>query len=131
MTIYEVNIRVLSESFEEYAEWLDGHIREMLELDGFIAANWLEVEEDEEAKELEEAVRQAVRLDESVPAELREAAATPVNTRLLTIQYRLRDRESLDRYFADHAQRMRQDGKERFGDMFAATRRIMHLVNRY
>lgn len=125
MIIYEVNIRILAELAEEYAEWLDDHIRRILEIDGFVSAERFDVEEDEEARALEQAVRQAVRLDESIPAELRDAASVTVETRLFTVHYRLRDRESLERYFEFHAERMRQEGVERFGDSFSATRRVM------
>ena len=125
MIIYEVNIRILAEAAEDYAVWLDDHIRQILEIDGFVSAEWFEVEEDQETRELEQAVRQAVRLDESIPAELREAAAVSVETSLFTVQYRLQDRYSLERYLMLHADRMRRDATERFGDKFAATRRVM------
>ncbi len=131
MTIYEVNVRVLTEIADEYEIWLNDHIEEILLIDGFESAEWFVVEEDKETKDLEEAVRQAVRLDESVPAEIREAAASPVETRLYSIQYRLRDRASLDHYFNFHAERLRQEGIERFGTKFAATRRVMKLYRIY
>lgn len=131
MTIYEVNIRVLSDAYTEYTTWLEEHIQEMLQLDGFLAAEWFEVELDQETQELEEAVRQAVRLDESVPAELREAVATPIHSRMLTIHYQLSDRDSLEDYFTDHADRMRNKGMERFGEMFAATRRVMKRTKQF
>ncbi|MCB0713972.1 MAG: DUF4286 family protein [Ignavibacteriae bacterium] len=127
MTIYEVNIRALKEIADSYETWLSTHINEIIQLDGFISAEWSLVEEDQETKDLEEAVRQAVRLDESVPHEIREAAAAPVETKLYCIQYRLRDRESLENYFTHHVESMRQDGIDRFGTKFAATRRVMKL----
>ncbi|MCE2502760.1 MAG: DUF4286 family protein [Chlorobi bacterium] len=131
MTKYEVNIRVLNEIAEEYEAWLDQHIKEILKIDGFFSAEWFEVEEDKEAKEIEEAVRQAVRLDESVPVDIREAAAAPVETKHYSIQYRLIDRDSLDSYFTYHAEQLRQDGFDRFGSKFAVTRRIMKLYRIY
>lgn len=127
MTIYEVNIRILAEAADEYAEWLDDHIRQILKIEGFVSAEWFEVEEDQEVRALEQAVRQAVRLDESVPVELREAAAMPIETRLFTVHYRLRDRQSLEHYLEFHAPAMRRDGVERFGDKFSATRRVMQV----
>ena len=131
MTIYEVNVRVLSEIAEEYERWLDNHIREIIQIDGFVTAEWSLVEEDKEAKDLEEAVRQAVRLDESVPADIREAVSSPVETRHYCIQYRLNDRESLENYFSFHAEKLRQDGIDRFGSKFAASRRVMKLYRIY
>ncbi|HET9679741.1 MAG TPA: DUF4286 family protein [Gammaproteobacteria bacterium] len=41
------------------------------------------------------------------------------------VQYRLRDRQALEQYLADHAPRMREDGIKRFGDDFSAQRRIL------
>ena len=131
MTIYEVNLRVLNEIAEEFEAWLDQHIKDILKIDGFASAEWFEVEEDKEAKQIEEAVRQAVRLDESVPVDIREAAAAPVETKHYSIQYRLLDRDSLDNYFTYHAEELRQDGLDRFGSKFAATRRIMKLYRIY
>ena len=131
MTIYEVNVRVLSEIAEEYELWVDKHVKEILQIDGFVSAEWFLVEEDKETKELEEAVRKAVRLDESVPAEIRDAAASAVETKLYTVQYRLRTRDDLDNYLTYHAERMRQDGHDRFGSKFAATRRVMKLHRIY
>lgn len=131
MILYEVNIRILAEAADEYAAWLDDHIRQILEIDGFVSAEWFEVEEDQETRELEEAVRQAVRLDESIPSELREAAAVSVDTRLFTVHYRLTDRRSLEHYLMLHADGMRRDGIERFGDKFAATRRVMKRVKTF
>jgi hypothetical protein len=131
MIIYEVNIRVVETVAEEYEEWLNGHVRTILELEGFRSAEWFIVEQDKETQDLEEAVRQAVRLDESVPTEIREAAASSIPTRMYCIQYRLRDRESLTAYLDGHAEAMRQDGIERFGAQFAATRRIMSLYKKF
>ena len=129
--LYEVNIRVLEEIAEAYESWLDDHIRELLAIDGFEAADWFEIEEDTEAQKIEEALRQAVRLDESIPVEIREAASNPVRTRLYCVQYRLRDADAFENYVRNHADRMRQQGIDRFGSKFAATRRIMTLRESY
>ena len=131
MTIYEVNVRVLKEIADDYEKWLDEHIKQILQIGGFLSAEWFVVEEDKETKELEEAVRQAVRLDESVPPEIREAAASPVRTCLYTIQYRLLNRDILDHYLTYHAEEMRQEGQELFGAKFAATRRVMKSYRLY
>jgi hypothetical protein len=97
MTIYEVNLTVNSDIAADYAAWLGDHIRQILAIDGFIDATWFEVE-----------------------------AAAP-DTVQWSVHYRLRDRESLNRYFAEHAERMRADGMERFGGGFTATRRVMEV----
>jgi hypothetical protein len=93
--IYEVNLSIDRDVVAEYDAWLVGHIDEILALDGFIGADWYELVD-----------QQSDRCE-------------------YVVQYRLRDREALERYFRDHAERMRRDGTERFGGRFAATRRVM------
>ena len=44
MIIYEVNLTVNSSVAEQYEKWLTDHIREMLSFEGFISADWYEVE---------------------------------------------------------------------------------------
>lgn len=127
MLLYEVNIRALSEIADEYEAWLEDHVREIVGLDGFLEAEWFVVEEDAQAAQIEETLRHAMRLDESIPLELREAAAHPIATRTYCVQYRVADRASLDRYLAEEAPRLRQDGIDRFGSKFAASRRVMDL----
>ncbi len=98
MVIYEVNITVQEPIAAQYEGWLEGHIREILRLDGFLDASWF-----------------------------RDSGSTPGERRLV-VHYRLRDRAALDSYLAEHAPRMRRDGTERFADGFTATRRILELV---
>ena len=40
MILYEVNLLVDASVTEAYGEWLDAHIAEILELPGFISAEW-------------------------------------------------------------------------------------------
>lgn len=47
------------------------------------------------------------------------------------IQYRLRSQADLDRYFAEDAERMRQDGLARFGGRFRASRRVLRVRQRF
>jgi hypothetical protein len=98
MVVYEVNLAVDAGVADAYAAWLGPHIAEILALDGFLSAEWLESEADEG----EDRVRWCV-------------------------QYRLRDREALRHYFDEHAARFRADGLERFGGRFEATRRVLAL----
>ena len=95
MVIYEVNLTVDAEIANEYSAWLGPHIKEILELDGFLSAEWFEVEAEDEAH---------------------------VHW---CIQYRVKDRTALETYFVEHAERMRGDGLERFGERFTAERRIL------
>ena len=95
MVIYEVNLTVDAEIADDYAAWLGPHIKEILNLDGFLSAEWFEVETEDE-----EHVRWCV-------------------------QYRVKDRTALETYFVEHADRLRGDGLERFGGRFTAERRIL------
>ena len=48
-----------------------------------------------------------------------------------SVQYQLTNRESLQSYFDNHAQKMREDGIKRFGNQFSATRRILHQTKSF
>ncbi len=95
MTFYEVNLEVDAELADAFAGWLDGHVREMLALPGFLSAELFEVED------------------------------PPAGRRSFSVRYRLVDREALERYLGEHAPRMRGDGARRFGGRFTASRRIL------
>lgn len=100
--IYEVNLSVQPSVADKFAEWLPEHIQQILQLEGFISAEWF--------------VRQAA--DEGVPA---------TGDALWTVHYRLKDRASLDNYLKNYAAAMREEGKRAFGDKFTAQRRILSL----
>ncbi|HVZ40061.1 MAG TPA: DUF4286 family protein [Candidatus Kapabacteria bacterium] len=98
MILYEVNLSVQSDVAAEYLEWLRDHVEQILRLDGFRSATLLAQEGAEDG------------------------------TRCFTVHYWLADRASLDAYFANHAAAMRQDGLDRFGNRFTATRRVMSVL---
>lgn len=100
MLIYEVNLTVENSIANEYASWLGEHIREMLQIDGFRAAAWYV---------------------EDAPQQEKEPAAS----RQWTIHYQVESREHLDTYFDEHAERMRQEGLDRFEGQFEASRRVL------
>ena len=104
MIIYEVNLTVDHAIADEYAAWLDGHIREMLALPGFASAEWLS----------------DVDYDASEGSDPR-----------WSIRYRLDSHDDLTRYFEQHAERMRAEGLDRFGTQFKATRRILRVHERF
>jgi hypothetical protein len=99
VVLYEVNLAVDAEVAGDYAAWLGPHVARIVALDGFLGASWFEVEA---AGESDGRVRWCV-------------------------QYRLRDRAALQRYFDRHAARFRAEGLERFGGRFEATRRVLAL----
>jgi len=104
MLIYEVNLTVDGEIAPRYSSWLREHIREMLELDGIEAAVWYATTDDGDA---------APPPDE------------PTGDRTWTVQYQVRDRAALQAYFDEHAEDMREQGAQQFGDHVAADRRIL------
>lgn len=94
--IYEVNLAVEPAIEKEFAHWLGTHVTEMLAIPGFVDAE-LAREEREDGQ----------------PA-------------AFSVRYRLQSRAALERYFAEHAERMRGDGLQRFGQQFSASRRILY-----
>lgn len=98
--VYEVNLVVDAAIAPAYRAWLHDHVREMLALPGFVAAQVFEV----------------------------TAPPPSAGTLSLCTQYRLRDAAALDAYLREHAPRMRADGVARFGDGFRATRRVLRPV---
>lgn len=97
MIIYEVNLSVDPAIQREFEPWLTDHVDQMLAIPGFLDAECMRVL-DEDSERVE-----------------------------LCVQYRLSDREALQRYLADQAASMRGDGLARFGDRFSTSRRVLEL----
>ena len=95
MVVYEVNLEVQSEIDEDWRAWIRPHMAELIALEGFQGAELYEVEQESESK-----------------------------SRHYSVQYQVENRASLDAYFKAHAPRLRQEGLERFGERFTASRRI-------
>jgi antibiotic biosynthesis monooxygenase (ABM) superfamily enzyme len=95
--VYEVNLDVDAAVFSAYRAWLDEHVREMLTVPGFIAAEILECRD----------------------------PAPPAGRRSLCVVYRLASDADLQRYLREDAPRLRAEGLQRFPGRFTATRRIM------
>lgn len=100
MIVYEVNLEVDTGVAEAFGEWLRDHIADMLGIEGFVTA---------------QVFRQA-------PEDMDGAEADRM---YWTVHYTVSDRQHLDAYLAQHAERMRGDGRERFGEQFRAWRRIL------
>ena len=107
MVIYEVNLTVEPSQVNEYSAWLDEHIREMLELEGFESA----------------ALYARSGPDEGPQAEAPERV--PEGQRHWTVHYHLDSRDALDRYFEEDSERMRAKGSNKFGDQVSAERRVL------
>lgn len=99
MIIYEVNIQLKKNIPENYWSWLDHHISQMLLFKGFIAA-----------KIFEEVMDQGTKSEYS---------------RSLSVHYQIESLSHLEHYLAEHAEKMRAEGKEKFGSYFNATRRVL------
>lgn len=104
MLLYEVNLTVDGEVAPRYSSWLREHIREMLALDGFEAAVWYARNDD----------------GDSVPD-----PDEPTGSRAWTVQYQVRDRAALQAYFDEHADEMREQGAQQFGDHVTTDRRVL------
>ena len=95
MVLYEVNLVVEAALTASYRPWLDEHIQEMLQFQGFEDAKlWVE-----QVDEQDDALR-------------------------YTVHYVITAMDDLERYFAEHAERMRSDGMERFPVGVSAHRRV-------
>lgn len=98
MLVYEVNLRVAPDVEADYRAWLSGHVLDVLACDGFVSAT-----------------------------QFADDAPDPDGWARLVVHYAVADRAALDRYFAHDAPRLRAEGVDRFGDRFAASRRILTL----
>ena len=93
--VYEVTLSIDPEIVEEFDVWLDLHIRQMLELPGFVSADAFDAETDDRGRQSR------------------------------VVQYLLESDQALDAYIAGPAEEMRRDATLRFADRFTATRRVL------
>ena len=98
--IYEVTLDADGGIREQFDAWLTKHVREMLQLPGFVAAKVLQPETQE------------------IPAD-RDAPIRRV------VQYTLADRSALDNYLQEHAAGMRAEGVKLFGERVRSSRQIL------
>lgn len=101
MVVYEVNLRIDHAVVEEFRQWLQDHIKEMLTLPGFLSAQWYEVETQDD-----------------------DRASWKVD-------YRLVDRAALQNYLDHNAAHMRAQGLERFEKRFTVERRILQPIRKF
>jgi hypothetical protein len=103
MLIYEVNLTVAEAIAPDYSVWLREHVRQIMDLDGFEGAAWY------------------VRSHDDAMPDGDDAAGA----RHWTIHYQVRDADALQAYFDEHAEALRAEGRERFGEQAEATRRVL------
>ncbi|MCW7552882.1 DUF4286 family protein [Endozoicomonas gorgoniicola] len=100
MLVYEVNCLVNTKMKETFMEWLPNHIREILAIDGFISAETYQMLEDDQLSARE-------------------------NSFGVSIRYYLKGQDTLNNYLDNHAEKLRKDGKDKFGDQLSAYRRVL------
>lgn len=100
MICYEVNIKIKNEVFSDYLDWLKPHIRQMLKFDGFTTADLFQ-----------------------------EITETEDGSQKITVNYYIENKEKLDHYLKNSASLMRNDGIEKFADLFSIERRIFKKID--
>lgn len=96
MLIYEVNLTVNNEIYNEYYSWLVPHVKEMLQFRGFRKA---EISQDKTAENDNEQKK-------------------------LIVHYSVDSEADLHDYLNNHAANMRAGAIAKFGDKFSAVRRV-------
>jgi len=102
MIIYEINLTIENEIFDDYYNWLIEHVKQMLQFDGF---NSCEIAKDNFIGE-------------------------PQYTKMI-VRYMLDSEENLNHYLTNFASKMREEGIHRFGNQFTATRRVLVNVVKF
>lgn len=100
MVIYEVNIRVNNNIYNQYMDWLKNHLQDMLKIDGF---NHVNVYNNCENNKLN-------------------------STKMVVVQYEVESLTKLQDYFNHQAQKMRSATLELFGDSIQINRRVLEAI---
>lgn len=96
MVIYEVNLDVDHDVFNDYYSWLMEHAKEILKFDGFQKAEiGLIEQQDEQAK------------------------------KKIRVSYTIASYHDLQTYLTQHATKMRAEAINKFGNKFSANRRVI------
>jgi quinol monooxygenase YgiN len=103
--IFEVNLTFQKNIEKDFHAWLTGHIDDVLEIEGFISADWFETN--------------------SLPSSENHETST------WTVQYRMKNQAALDHYLENHAARLRQPAIDQFGTKFQAVRRVLKPIKSY
>ena len=93
--IYEVNLTIDNDVIDEFDEWLQKHVDEMLAIPGFISASTAVIENNDE------------------------------NTKQRSVQFRLTNQAALDTYYEKDAERLRASALEKFSDKITVQRRVL------
>ena len=99
MIIYEVNIQVSTKIYQDYIKWLDLHILEMLQFDGFISNKKF--------------------LDKNLSND---------QYMHISVHYYLESIKYLDKYLNNKAKKMRTISDKRFINNIKISRRVIHEI---
>jgi len=95
MIIYEVNLSISPNVYDEFIIWLDTHIDKMLSFKGFYSCKTYIVK------------------------------STEKDLKKICLHYYIRNKLLLNDYLINHSSTMRKEGCIKFKDNFLATRRIL------
>ncbi|GAA4241891.1 DUF4286 family protein [Winogradskyella psychrotolerans] len=101
MIIYNVTLNIDKSIHQEWLEWIKEHIPQVLATGLF-----------KEAK-------------------LTKVLVEDTETDTYSVQYRAHSREALNSYYAEHAERLKQDGLQRFGEKVLSFRTELEVVDEY
>jgi len=102
MIIYNVTINVDESIHDDWLIWIKAHIQDVLATGKFKEAKLTKVLVDEELEGV-----------------------------TYSIQYRAHSRESLDAYYNEDAERLRNDNLKRFGDKTMSFRTELEIINEF
>ena len=95
MIIYEVNLKIQSNILPEYRLWLDSHIEQMMQFEGFYDCKTYTVHSNKD------------------------------NHQLLSIHYYIENIKFLNLYLKKESQKMRSEGIDKFSNSVSIERRIL------
>jgi hypothetical protein len=100
--IYNVTINIANDVHDEWLVWIKEHIPQVLATGKF-----------------EKATMTKVLVDEDIEGQT------------YSIQYRSYSREALDKYYAEDADRLKQEGSKLFADKMLAFRTELEVIDEY
>jgi hypothetical protein len=102
MIIYNVTINVEQSIHDDWLKWIKEHIPQVLATGKFYEAKLTKVLVEEE-----------------------------LGGTTYSVQYRAKSRETLDSYYAEDAEKLRQDGLAKFADKMLAFRTELEIIDEY
>ena len=102
MYIYNVTINIEDSAHNEWLNWIDGHIQEVLATGRFVSAKLTQVLVDEE-----------------------------MGGTTYSVQYTANSRKDLDDYYEYDAPKLRSEGLKKFADKMVAFRTELKVVNEF